>query len=42
MEQQRAASEGDLSTLQQRQSHVKVSALRAGGQEEERLGSAQS
>uniref|UniRef100_A0A672V6K5 Microtubule actin crosslinking factor 1 n=1 Tax=Strigops habroptila TaxID=2489341 RepID=A0A672V6K5_STRHB len=39
VEQQRAASEGDLSTLQQRQSHVKVSALRAGGQKEERLGS---
>ncbi|NXG57405.1 MACF1 factor, partial [Hemiprocne comata] len=31
VEQQRAASQGDLSTLQQRQSHVKVSALNKGG-----------
>ncbi|NXT91882.1 MACF1 factor, partial [Anhinga rufa] len=39
-EQQRAASEGDLSALQQRQSDVKVSALKDGGQKVERLSAA--
>ncbi|NWY57952.1 MACF1 factor, partial [Chionis minor] len=39
-EQQRAASEGDLSALQQRQSDVKVSALKNGGRKAERLGAA--
>ena len=38
--QQRAASEGDLSTLQQRQNDVKVSALKNAGQKAERLGAA--
>lgn len=40
-EQQRAASEGDLSALQQRQSDVKVSAFKKrGGQKAERPGAA--
>ncbi|KAF1428955.1 Microtubule-actin cross-linking factor 1, isoforms 1/2/3/5, partial [Spheniscus humboldti] len=38
--QQRAASEGDLSALQQRQSDVKVSAFKNGEQKAERLGAA--
>ncbi|KAF1541179.1 Microtubule-actin cross-linking factor 1, isoforms 1/2/3/5, partial [Eudyptula albosignata] len=38
--QQRAASEGDLSALQRRQSDVKVSAFRNGEQKAERLGAA--
>ncbi|NXE28098.1 MACF1 factor, partial [Ardeotis kori] len=39
-EQRRAAGEGDLSALQQRQSDVKVSALKNGGGKVERLGAA--